>query len=204
MEKIIFYIGMGIFSFTSLMFLVLKKRNPKMASVNMLVNFITIASYIVMMSEVGVVSASTGDLIYWTRWAFYAVSCSLLMYEISMILGIDNKTVLEIIAFNAIVMVAGLYASITAVPIKWYFFTLSSIAYIYILYQIGKNRADNNFILLFVIIFWSGFPLVWVMSPAALMVLNSFWTALIYLVLDLITKVYFGIHTTLKYSSLSV
>jgi len=200
MEKIIFYIGMGIFSFTSLMFLVLKKRNPKMASVNMLVNFITIASYIVMMSEVGVVSASTGDLIYWTRWAFYAVSCSLLMYEISMILGIDNKTVLEIIVFNAIVMVAGLYASITAVPIKWYFFTLSSIAYIYILYQIGKNRADNNFILLFVIIFWSGFPLVWVMSPAALMVLNSFWTALIYLVLDLITKVYFGIHSTLKFS----
>ncbi len=200
MEKIIFYIGIGIFSFTTLMFFVLKKKNPKMASLNMIVNFITIASYILMMSELGVIPALTGDLIYWTRWAFYAVSCSFLMYEISMILGIDNRTVLEIIVFNSIVMLGGLYASITEAPVKWYFFILSSIAYIYILYQIGKNRADKNFTVVFVIIFWSGFPLVWLISPAALMVLNSFWTALIYLVLDLITKVYFGVHSTIKFS----
>ncbi|MFX0019959.1 MAG: bacteriorhodopsin, partial [Candidatus Hermodarchaeota archaeon] len=65
---------------------------------------------------------------------------------------------------------------------------------------IGKNRAEQKFIFVFVVVFWSGFPLVWLLSPAAFMVLNSFWTALIYLVLDVITKVYFGVHTTLKFS----
>jgi len=200
MEEIIFYIGIGLFSFTSLMFLILKKKNREIASLNMIVNFITIASYILMVSELGVITALSGDLIYWTRWAFYAVSCSFLMFEISKILSVDTKTTLEIIVFNSIVMVTGLFASITEFPVKWLFFTLSSLAYVYVLYHIGKNRAEQKFIFVFVVVFWSGFPLVWLLSPAAFMVLNSFWTALIYLVLDVITKVYFGVHTTLKFS----
>jgi sensory rhodopsin len=200
MEEIIFYIGIGLFSFTSLMFLILKKKNHEIASLNLIVNFITIASYILMVSELGVITALSGDLIYWTRWAFYAVSCSFLMFEISKILSVNTKTTLEIIVFNSIVMVTGLFASITEFPVKWLFFTLSSLAYVYVLYHIGKNRAEQKFIFIFVVVFWSGFPLVWLLSPAAFMVLNSFWTALIYLVLDLITKVYFGVHTTLKFS----
>ena len=200
MEEIIFYIGIGLFSITSLMFLILKKKNPEVASLNLIVNFVTIASYIVMVSELGVVTALTGDLIYLTRWAFYAMSCSFLMFEISKILTIDTKTTMEIIVFNTIVMITGLLASITQFPIKWYFFALSSLAYIYVLSLIGKNRSEQKFIFAFVVVFWSGFPLVWLLSPAAFMVLNSFWTALIYLILDLITKVYFGVHTTLKFA----
>ena len=200
MEEIIFYIGIGLFSFTSFLFLVLKKKNSEVASLNLIVNFVTIASYILMVSELGVITALSGDLIYWTRWAFYAMSCSFLMFEISKILEIDIRTKMEIIVFNIIVMVTGLLASITQTPVKWLFFALSSIAYVYILFHIGKNRAEQNFIFAFVVVFWSGFPLVWLLSPAAFMVLNSFWTALIYLILDLITKVYFGIHTTLKFA----
>jgi sensory rhodopsin len=200
MEEIIFYIGIGLFSITSLMFLILKKKNPEVASLNLIVNFVTIASYSLMVSELGVVTALTGDLIYWTRWAFYAMSCSFLMFEISKILTIDNKTTMEIIVFNTIVMITGLLASITQFPVKWFFFALSSLAYIYVLYLIGKNRSEQKFIFAFVVVFWSGFPLIWLLSPAAFMLLNSFWTALIYLILDFITKVYFGVHTTLKFA----
>ncbi len=199
MEELIFYVGIGIFILTSIMFLLLKKKNPKVASLNMIVNFITIASYIVMVSELGVITAMSGDSIYWTRWAFYAISCSFLMYEISTILEIDNRTTLEIIVFNSMVMITGLFASITEGPVKWLFFALSSIAYVNVLYNISKKRSEQNFLVIFVFIFWSGFPIVWLISPAGFMILNSFWTALIYLVLDLITKVYFGYHTTFKF-----
>jgi sensory rhodopsin len=122
------------------------------------------------------------------------------MFEISKILTIDTKTTLEIIVFNTIVMITGLLASITQFPVKWFFFALSSLAYIYVLFLIGKNRSEQKFIFAFVVVFWSGFPLVWLLSPAAFMFLNSFWTALIYLILDFITKIYFGVHTTLKFA----
>ena len=201
MEQIIFYVGIIVFSFTSLMFFILKKKNPKIASLNMIVNFITIASYILMISGLGVISATNGQLIYWTRWAFYAVSCSFLMIEISTILGIDKDTKLEIIVFNSLVMVTGLFASITPDLVKWLFFVLSSIAYLYVIFLINKNRSENKFIIGFVAIFWSGFPLVWLLSPAGFMLLDAFWTALFYLVLDLITKVYFGFHSTVKYEA---
>ena len=86
MEEIIFYIGIGLFTFTSLMFLILKNKNPEVASLNLIVNFVTIASYVLMVSELGVITALSGDSIYWTRWAFYALSCSFLMFEVSKIM----------------------------------------------------------------------------------------------------------------------
>jgi bacteriorhodopsin len=201
MEEIIFYVGIIVFSFTSFMFFVFKKRNPKVASLNMIVNFTTIASYILMVSGLAVIEATNGQLIYWTRWAFYAMSCSFLMIEISMILRIEKDTKLEIIVFNSLVMVTGLFASITTDLEKWLFFALSSIAYMYVIFLINKNRSKNKFIIVFVAIFWSGFPVVWLLSPAGFILIDAFWTALLYLVLDLITKVYFGFHSTMKYNT---
>ncbi|MFX1260055.1 MAG: bacteriorhodopsin, partial [Promethearchaeota archaeon] len=102
---------------------------------------------------------------------------------------------------NSLVMVTGLFASITPDLVKWLFFGLGSIAYLYVIFLINKNRSGNKFIIGFVAIFWSGFPLVWLLSPAGFMLLDAFWTALFYLVLDLITKVYFGFHSTMKYKT---
>ena len=199
MEEIIFSVGAGVFTFTTITFLLLKKRNAEIASLNMIVNSVTIASYLLMISGLFVASAMSGDLIYWTRWAFYAVSCSFLMVEISMLLGIDKSVKLEIIVFNSLVMITGLFASISEGIIKWLFFALSSVAYLYVLFQIIKHGSNERFIVSFVAIFWSGFPIVWVLSPAGLMLIDAFWTALFYLVLDLITKVYFGYHSTSKH-----
>nr|MBD3197677.1 schizorhodopsin [Candidatus Lokiarchaeota archaeon]MBD3202071.1 hypothetical protein [Candidatus Lokiarchaeota archaeon] len=199
MEEIIFFVGIVIFSVTSLSFLILKRNNPKVASLNMIVNFVTIGSYILMASGLAVLPATNGELIYWSRWAFYAVSCSFLMVEISIILKFDKWTKLEIIIFNSIVMITGLFASVTNDLIKWLFFSLSTAAYVYVLTQIFRNRSENRFVEAFVLIFWTGFPIVWLFSPAGFMVLDAFWSALIYLLLDLITKVYFGYHTSIKY-----
>jgi len=138
MEEIIFFVGAGVFALTTITFLILKKRNPEVASLNMIVNFVTIASYLLMVSGLFVVSSLSGDSIYWTRWAFYAVSCSFLMVEISMLLGVDKSVKLEIIVYNSLVMITGLFASVSEGFIKWLFFTLSSVAYLYVLYQIVK------------------------------------------------------------------
>jgi bacteriorhodopsin len=200
MEEIIFLIGLVIFTLTTITFLLLKNRNREVASLNMIVNIVTIASYLLMMSGLFVITTTSGGVIYWTRWAFYAVSCSFLMVEISMLLGMDKTVKLEIIVFNTLVMITGLLASVSEDIIKWLFFALSSLAYLYVLFQITKYRSDKKFIVAFVAIFWSGFPLVWILSPAGIMLLNAFWTALLYLVLDIITKVYFGYYTTLKYN----
>ena len=199
MEEIIFSIGAGVFTLTTITFLLLKKRNAEIASLNMIVNFVTIASYLLMISGLFVTLAMSGDAIYWTRWAFYAVSCSFLMVEISMLLDIGKSVKLEIIVFNSLVMLTGLFASVSEGIIKWLFFVLSSVAYLYVLFQIIKHRSNEKFIVAFVAIFWSGFPIIWVLSPAGLMLIDAFWTAIFYLVLDLITKVYFGYHSTLKY-----
>lgn len=197
MEIPILLAGIAIFSVTSAMFVILKQRNDEIATINLIVNFATIASYILMASGIGTISATNGELIYWTRWAFYAGSCSFLMIEISKILKKSRKKMMEIIVFNVLVMATGLLASITTGLAKWLFFIYSSVAYLYIIFQLMKG-SRNRFITSFVLVFWSGFPVVWVLSPAGFMVIDALWTAISYLVLDLITKVYFGFYTTLK------
>lgn len=154
-----------------------------------------------MISGLGAIPAANGQMIYWTRWAFYAASCSFLMVEISMILGKNKKKMVEIISLNVLVMVTGLLASVTEGVIKWLFFIYSSVAFFLILVELIRN-SNKKFITMFVLFFWSGFPVVWIFSPAGLMILDAMWTAISYLILDLITKVYFGIHTTRKYKEI--
>ncbi len=199
MENIIFLIGIVIFSLSSITFFMLKHKNSEIASLNLIVNFVTVVSYLLMMSGIFVFPASNGENIYWTRWVFYVISCSFLMGEISTILKIKIKAMIEIIVFNAIVMITGLLASITTGIDKWLFFIISAIAYIYNLYLIRKHQGTNRMLVNFVYIFWSGFPVIWLLSPAGLLVINAFWTAILYLLLDITTKIYFGYMTVKKY-----
>nr|MBD3186724.1 schizorhodopsin [Candidatus Bathyarchaeota archaeon] len=198
LEMIIFIVGIAIFSGSSFMFLILKNRNQRMATINTIVSFVTVASYMLMFDGSGTLMVPSGELVYWTRWIFYAGSCSLLMLEISTLMGKDKWMTVEIIASNIIVMLTGALASITEAASKWMFFVFSSIAFGYILYRLREGKTDK-FLVTFTTIFWSMFPVAWILSPAGFGILNAAWTALGYLVLDVITKIYFGYHTTMHY-----
>lgn len=201
-EEVIFWVGAALFSITSVMFLLLKKKNKLITSINLLVNCVTIVSYAVMVFGLGAVRAPNGELIYWTRWLFYAGSCSLLMYETGKLLDKSKIVINEMIFSNIIVMITGFLASYTVGLSKIVFFIISSGSFTYALYLINKKSGRKSLfkstVKWYINLFWSMFPLIWILSPAYLMILNAFWTALFYLLLDLITKVLYGLFTVNK------
>lgn len=192
-ESIIFWIGFALFSIAALMFIKLKKRNEFKARINLLVSCITIISYSVMALDTWSISIA-GEVIYPTRWLFYAVSCSLLMIEVSQLVRVKKNT-LELVMMNSVVMITGFLASITSDLSRIIYFGLSASTYIYLLILINQGRKhwSRNYVM----ITWTLFPIIWLLSPSGMMLINTFWTAISYLVLDFVTKILFG-YLTIK------
>ncbi len=204
-ESLVFWIGALIFALSSLMFTILEKRNSSrkyLFSSHLFVSFITTISYCVMALGLATVITESDDLIYWTRWLFYACSCSILTLDIATIAKKPNEKKAEVAIFTTLTMFCGYVASIILTADRWLFFGLSTAAYIGMLYSLfTKSNEDSpkiSSIMWFVLFTWSLFPLVWVLAPTGFGIIAVDLTALLYLGLDIVTKIAFGIYVSTR------
>ncbi len=193
MINTIFIAGMIIFALASIYFFIAKKNSG--INTAFLVSFVTLASYVLMWEGTYVAQSRAGEPIYWTRWLFYALSCSLLMLEIAKVKGITSKEkVAELIFLNVLVMLAGYLAAITFGVVKWAFFTLSAIAYlIQIAALLRIKEARSNWINAFIYFGWSVFPIVFFLAPTGLEIFGAAIAMGLYLLLDIYTKIVFNL-----------
>jgi sensory rhodopsin len=204
-ESVVFWIGALLFAISSLMFAVLENRSNSRKNLfnsHVFVSFITTISYCVMALGLATVSAESGDLIYWTRWLFYASSCSILTLDIATIAKKTNEKKAEVAIFTTLTMFCGYLASIILTTDRWLFFGLSTAAYIGMLYNLFTKSSEDSpnisSIMLFVFVTWSLFPLVWVLAPTGFGIIAVDITALLYLALDIVTKIIFGVYISTR------
>ena len=198
-EELIFYIGAAIFGIATILFGTMNARKEKPTfNVELFVSFITSLSYIIMALGYATVTAPNGELVYWSRWLFYIASCSLLTTDIAHRKGLSHSKIIEVGFFTGLTMFAGFLASAVTSVDKWWFFGLSSIAYIALLFELNRGQRDRISqmpkILIFVTITWSLFPLVWLLAPTGFGLFDTFIETLLYLGLDIITKTAFGVY----------
>ena len=171
---------------------------------NIFVSFITTISYVVMALALGTAVADNGQPIYWTRWLFYIASCSILTLDIAFIAQKPIFRKVEIALFTALTMFCGFLASIIITFDRWWFFALSTAAYIGMLFTLFKRSGDESVkstsIMSFVMITWSLFPVVWILAPTGFGVFTTFIEAIFYLVLDFMTKIAFGLYISARQS----
>lgn len=177
---------LGIFLFTiSSIYFILKPKTGFNSA--FLVSFITLISYLIMLEG----SFVTNNL-YWTRWIGYGISCSLLVYEISKRVGLDINKQISNIFLTVIVMFTGALSSVSLNEYKWAFFAISSFAFGKLLYEIYSSKSKNLPLLNPYILFgWCVFPVVFLLSNEGLNLITVETSAIIYLVLDLFTKIVF-------------
>ncbi len=114
-----------------------------------------------------VAESVSGQPIYWTRWNSYAISCSLLMFEIARVKKITSASdVAELIFLNVIVMGTGVLASVSTGFPKWIFFIISSIAYIIQISIVLKAEVEgSSWVNTYIYLGWTGFPIVFLFAP---------------------------------------
>lgn len=204
-ESMVFWTGAIIFSLSSLLFIVLenqKNSRKHLFNSHIFVSFITTISYCIMALGLATVTNQDGNMIYWTRWLFYAASCSILTLDIATISKKSNEKKAEIVLFTALTMFCGYLASIILTEYRWLFFGLSTAAYLGMLFTLFSKPSDDSpkmsSIMWFVLIAWSLFPIVWVLAPTGFKIIAVDITAILYLALDILTKIAFGLYITTR------
>ena len=207
-ESVIYWIGTVIFAIASLVFGMLEKRSNDRELIfrsHFFVGFITTISYMVMALTLATSVAENGQPIYWTRWLFYIASCSILTLDIALIARRPTPKKVEVALLTGLTMFCGFLASVIVTVDRWWFFGLSSIAYIgmlYTLFNVSEGSARISAIMWFVIITWSLFPVVWVLAPTGLGIFPTSMEAILYLILDFVTKITFGLYVSTRFHPL--
>jgi sensory rhodopsin len=116
--------------------------------------------------------------------------------------GKPNDRKYEAMFFTGLVMFNGFLASYITLFERWWFFALSSVAFVGLLlelfYDYKKQKGMMKQIMWLVIIGWSLFPVVWVLAPTGFAVITVFIESILYAILDLITKIGFGIYVIFR------
>jgi len=194
MINTVFIVGMLIFAASSIYFFFSRQEGQGLNTA-FLVSFVTLASYALMWQGSFVAQGVGGEPVYWTRWIFYAISCSLLMLEISRVRGIsDPGKIAEIIFLNVFVMGTGVLSSVSTGLGRWIFFALSSVAYLIQISKVLKAKGkDSNWVNPYIYFGWTGFPVVFLLAPTGLGVFGSVVAMGLYLLLDVYTKIIFNL-----------
>lgn len=187
---LIFTIGAVIFAVSSVYFWFADNRSAFSSS--FLVTAITTVSYLVMLDGGLSAQMSNGAVIHWTRWAGYALSCPLLFYVVaSGVKSVPRRVSLS--SVMALVMITGAFSAVWSGWIFWFGFGFSTLLFAIILIALYE-RSDNQKLLPMQKYIWFGwviFPVVFLLGPSGLYVLSAGVVAVIYLLLDLFTKIYF-------------
>lgn len=185
----VFVVGIALFAAAATYFLFAYKKEFNSA---FLVSFITIISYTLMLEGSLVSLGAGGGEVYATRWLFYGLSCSLLMYEIARFLQKSLAETIYLIYLTVIVMTTGAPAAYFA---DWYmigFFVISTVAYVLLVAPLLTSPSPHRAaVAKYIILGWTGFPVVFLLAPDGYGLISAVTAAALFLLLDVFTKVLF-------------
>jgi len=192
MLNVVFLAGILIFAVSSAYFYVVGAKGSFNSA--FLVSFITLVSYVLMWQGDLTVITEAGQPIFWTRWLFYAASCTLLMYEIAQLKGIQRDGLVQLLYLTAIVMVTGFLAARDLTGLRWVHFVISSVAYALLVANILSVRTTGSrWVRNYVFFGWTIFPVVFLLAPTGLGLIATAVANLLYLALDVYTKIVFNV-----------
>jgi len=197
-ESYVFLLGLIFMFVVALWFFANRKRNEFMETAFLVIS-VTTLSYALLFSGSITALSESGVPIYFTRWLFYIGSCSLLMLTIGKILNVKNKNILAVLIFNSLVMLSGALAAVATGYYKWIIFVLGSVFFIgqlIILFENAPKGRPKKLMSFYILFGWALFPVIFIFAPEGAGFINNFAAAILYLLLDLFTKVIFYFHIT--------
>ena len=168
MLDIVFLVGLLIFAMSSVYFYFAGKDKNGLNTA-FLVSFVTLISYVLMWQGSLTVVTQAGEPILWTRWLFYGLSCTLLM-------------------------VTGMLAARDLTVVRWAYFAISAVAYVLLVIKVlSVKTAKSRWVHNYIFFGWTVFPIVFVLAPTGLGLIGAAVANLLYLLLDIYTKIIFNI-----------
>jgi bacteriorhodopsin len=181
--------GIAFFALASTYFLWAYRKEFNSA---FLVSFITLISYVLMFEgSLATVGAGGGE-VHASRWLFYGLSCTLLVYEIAKFLGKSMKEIVFMLYLTVIVMATGAASAIYDGGFMLGMFAISSVAYVLLMYPLlTADSPHRGAVAKYILLGWTGFPVAFILAPDGFGLIGAAAAAMLYLLFDVFTKVVF-------------
>lgn len=200
-----------------------RARNERwriLLTLNFFINTIASVLYLAMWMGQGK-GVFYGNETFWVRYVTWFLSTPLLLLVLSHLGRNRISTVGALIGGNAGMIATGFLATISPRPIDYVWYIVSCGFYIGVtVLLLGKYRSEaeqNNpgkigksafaRLLAMHIIIWSAYPVVWILAGTGFGVLSSGFESMFYTLLDIISKVGFGLvslHTLKQLEQISI
>lgn len=198
MEQVIIWIGIALFTASSIYFSYTGKRKNKLNTA-LIVSLITTVSYTVFLDPQFSGLSMNGESLYYTRWIGYVLSCTLLAYAMAEKLGISGYNKIDLLYMMGITMITGALASVTTGWIMLSFFIVGGISFIRAINILRSGEASVfKSISPYIWFGWSVFPIIFILSPEGYSIINLGLSMIMYLILDIYTKIIFYFNPKMK------
>jgi len=185
----ILVLGIIIFAVAAFAFLLAYKKGFNSA---FLVSFITVISYTIMLEGSLASTGAGGGEVHASRWAFYALSCTLIMYEMAKYLKKSRPETVFLIYMTAIVMGTGAAAAFYGGWFMIGMFVISTVAYVLMVYPLLTSTSPHRAaIAKYILLGWTAFPIAFLLAPDGFGLISAVVAAGIFLLLDIFTKIVF-------------
>jgi sensory rhodopsin len=145
-----------------------------------------------------------GETIYIARYADWLVTTPLLVLYLGMLAETRLRTVLALLALDVLVIGAGVGAALTPTVEKWVLYAVGCVAFLGLLYGLLRTlpasfgeepdpRVEATFTTLrnLTVVLWTLYPVVWLLAPTGIGILQPEMEAIVVVYLDFISKVGF-------------
>lgn len=200
-------VGLAVMLFGSLVFLrafLVDARNRTYHALLLGVGAVAATAYVLMLLGVGFVTVN-GNEVNLAKYGQWLLATPLLILYLGLLAGLDRDRIALLLVLDIVVMGSGLVGELLAGPALTYgTFAVGSAVYVVLVYMLtaGIREAVSDrpgaIVALFgklrnlTLIIWTIYPVIWILSPAALGVIEPTMQALLYTYADLIAKVLFG------------
>ena len=191
-------LGIAVFAVAATYFLFAYKKDFNSA---FLVSFITVISYTLMLEGSLVSFNAGGEEVHASRWAFYGLSCTLLMYEMAKFLKKSLPETIFLLYLTVIVMGTGAAAAYFEGWFMIGMFAISSVAYVLMVYPILTSTSPHRAaVAKYILLGWTGFPIAFLLAPDGFGVISAVTAAGLFLLFDIFTKIvfYLDLHPKMK------
>jgi bacteriorhodopsin len=145
-----------------------------------------------------------GEKVTWIRYVTWFTTTPLLLNQLCRLVHARQSVVFGLLVSNQFMIGTGLAAELSGAPRNWVWYAISSVAFVFILLtlvgdltreaeglpddvrRLFRRLRDVN------VVTWLGYPIVWALGTKGLEVLSPAGQAAGYVLLDLASKVGFG------------
>jgi bacteriorhodopsin len=146
-----------------------------------------------------------GEKVYWVRYITWFTTTPLLLLQLCRLVHARQSVVTSLLVANQFMIGTGLAAELSGTPRNWVWYAISSVAFVFILLTLVGDltrEADglpDDVRALFLrlrnvnVVTWIGYPVVWALGTKGLEVISPATQTAGYVLLDVASKVGFGL-----------